>query len=235
MLDDNGLSRRGFIRTVTGGTAATATAGAVGAQQNGNTSGNQTGMNTTANASQTGGGNQTSGNQTDGNKTGTGSGGGKTHTVGMSGVSFEPASITIAPGDTIVWENSDSQGHTVTAYADNIPDGATYFASGGFDSEEKARSNYPDGTLKQGETFKHTFSTTGTFEYFCIPHESAGMTGTVQVKEGGGGGGGGGAGSGSPEIPNGAKSLGIASTIALGSTLGLAFFFMKYGGDYPED
>lgn len=49
------------------------------------------------------------------------------------------------------------------------------------------------------------------------------MVGTVTV--GGGGG---------PVIPDGAKTLGIVAASTMGSVLGLAYFFMKYGGDYGE-
>ena len=84
-----------------------------------------------------------------------------------------------------------------------------------------------------GGTYEYTFDTEGTFDYFCIPHESAGMTGTVSVKQGGGAEGGGG-GESVPQVPNSAKTLGVATTGAMVLTLGLAYFFMKYGGDYGE-
>jgi hypothetical protein len=35
-----------------------------------------------------------------------------------------------------------------------------------------------------------------------------------------------------PSVPDSAKTLGVATTFAMVATLGLAFFFMKYGGDY---
>ncbi|NIS35939.1 MAG: copper-binding protein, partial [Actinobacteria bacterium] len=71
---------------------------------------------------------------------------------------------------------------SVTAYEDGIPDGAEYFASGGFDSEQAARDNYPqEGDIPGGESYQYTFETTGEYEYFCIPHESADMVGTVTV------------------------------------------------------
>lgn len=97
---------------------------------------------------------------------------------------FEPDSITIDAGDTVVWENTGSVDHTVTAYQGKVPDGAAYFASGGFDAEQAARDAYPsEGGVAGGESFRHTFETAGTYEYFCIPHESAGMTGTIEVQE----------------------------------------------------
>jgi len=97
------------------------------------------------------------------------------------GLNFEPEETTVSVGDTVVWETTGSVPHSVTAYEDELPEGASYFASGGFDSESAARDAYPDGSVKEGETYSHTFETTGEFAYFCIPHESS-MLGTVIVE-----------------------------------------------------
>ena len=125
----------------------------------------------------------------DGGDGGGGDGGSGGTTVEMTdNLVFDPDSITVSVGDTVTWENVGSVGHTVTAYGDQIPDGASYFASGGFDSEQAARDAYtvgdPDsGDVPGGESYEHTFETAGTYEYFCIPHESS-MVGTVEVQEG---------------------------------------------------
>jgi plastocyanin len=71
----------------------------------------------------------------------------------------------------------------VTAYGDSLPDGAEFFASGGASSEQDARDDLSGGLLTEGETFSVTFSEPGTYEYFCIPHEQVGMTGTIIVEE----------------------------------------------------
>lgn len=95
---------------------------------------------------------------------------------------FVPDAISISSGDTIVWENVGSLDHSVTAYEDEIPDDAGYFASGGHDSEQAARDAFPEGALGGDDSFEHTFDATGTYAYFCIPHEGAGMTGTIDVE-----------------------------------------------------
>lgn len=193
-MDD--MSRRGFLRTASGVTAASAATDLAAAQE------------------------------------------GQTHTVDMTDdLVFDPDSITIAPGDTVVWDNVGNVGHSVTAYEDEIPDEATYFASGGFESEQPARSDYapgdPDsGDIAGGETYEHTFDTEGEYEYFCIPHESVGMVASVTVTPGGGGDGGDGEGSVLPPIPNSARFLGVVVSLAFVSVLALAYFFLKYGGDY---
>lgn len=107
----------------------------------------------------------------------------ETSTVEMTDeLTFEPARIQVSSGTTVTWENVGTIGHTVTAYEDEIPSGATFFASGGFDSEQAARDGYPqEGNIPEGETYEHTFETTGEFQYFCIPHELNGMVGYVKV------------------------------------------------------
>jgi plastocyanin len=69
----------------------------------------------------------------------------------------------------------------VTAYGDGIPEGADYWASGGFDSQEAATTGWDEGegAVQSGQSFVHTFETAGTHEYVCIPHEAAAMVGSV--------------------------------------------------------
>jgi plastocyanin len=160
-------------------------------------------------------------------------GGGQTHTVEMTdGLVFDPDSITIAPGDTVVWENVGGVGHSITGYEDEIPEEAEYFASGGFDSEGAARDAYsagdPDsGDVPGGESWEYTFETEGEYGYFCIPHEAAGMVASITVEEGAGEGGGATTG---PAVPDPVKQLAVATTGAISLTLAVAFLFLKYGG-----
>ena len=95
---------------------------------------------------------------------------------------FEPKTATIKTGETVTWTNESEIEHTVTAYEDETPDGAAYFASGGFESERTARNRVTEGLIAPGENYEHTFEEPGTYGYFCIPHEGSGMVGTVRVK-----------------------------------------------------
>ena len=105
---------------------------------------------------------------------------GTTGAVSMTdGQQFSPASLTVAPGTTVTFSNESSQAHTVTARGD----APSYFSSGGFDSEEAARENLADALVGQEGTFEVTLDEPGTYEYFCIPHEDQGMTGTIVVEE----------------------------------------------------
>jgi plastocyanin len=103
--------------------------------------------------------------------------------VGMtSSHAFDPVRITIDAGETVTWINDSSESHTVTALEDGIPEGAEYFASGGFSSEEEARDEVGDGLMQEGETYEVSFDVPGTYSYMCIPHESHGMAGTITVR-----------------------------------------------------
>jgi len=87
-----------------------------------------------------------------------GGGGQAPNTVDISNFAFAPQSITVAAGTEITWTNKDAAPHTVTS-----DDGK--FAS--------------SGNLAQGETYKVTFTTAGTYPYHCEIHPA--MTATVIV------------------------------------------------------
>ena len=97
-------------------------------------------------------------------------------------LTFEPKTAMIEAGEKVTWTNKSDIEHTVTAYEDEIPDEAAYFASGGFESERAAKNRVSEGLIAPGESYEHPFDQAGTYGYFCIPHESSGMVGTVQVK-----------------------------------------------------
>lgn len=168
------------------------------------------------NETTTGGGNQTSG----------GGGGAETVSrtvaVGPNGnFVFEPTTVTVTPGSTVTWKWKSDNHNIVVA---SQPEAASW----------KGTAGPPSKTYSAGHTYSHTFDVLGTYDYYCNPHRQVGMKGTVEVVESistptpGGG---------PPEIPDSAKTLGIATFFGLLSTLGLAYFFMKYGGDYetPEE
>ncbi|WP_417750484.1 cupredoxin domain-containing protein [Salinibaculum marinum] len=97
-------------------------------------------------------------------------------------LSFDPERVTVDAGATVEWVNESDVGHTVTASADAIPASADFFASGGFDTERAARNDMQGGLVAAGERYSHTFERSGTYEYYCIPHEGSGMVGSVRVR-----------------------------------------------------
>jgi plastocyanin len=82
-----------------------------------------------------------------------------THTVTVDATSFQPAKLTVAPGDAVVWVNKDVIPHTATSKK-----------AGVFDS----------GTIATGKSWKSTFKTAGEFAYVCQFHPT--MNGTIIVK-----------------------------------------------------
>ncbi|SNR66448.1 cupredoxin domain-containing protein [Halorubrum vacuolatum] len=96
---------------------------------------------------------------------------------------FVPGTIEIAVGDTVEWKNTGSRTQTVTAYDSGVPEPSAYFASGGSGRELTARVTYPFvGGLATNETYANTFERRGSYEYFSIPTEDDGTTGTVRVE-----------------------------------------------------
>ena len=106
------------------------------------------------------------------------------HVVEMQAVAFEPAELTISQGDTVAWNHAGGEAHNVVAYESEIPADATYWASGGFESQDAAVEGWDNGqgAVQSGQSYVHTFETTGEHNYFCVPHEAAGMVGTVIVE-----------------------------------------------------
>jgi plastocyanin len=102
-----------------------------------------------------------------------------TPTVRMtSSLKYEPAKLTVRTGQTVHWKNVSIMSHTVTAdpsIAKNpadvsLPAGAEPFTS---------------GMIRPGKSYDHVFTVPGTYRYFCIPHETSGMVGTVIVEPAG--------------------------------------------------
>lgn len=86
---------------------------------------------------------------------------------------FLPRAVTIPAGTTVLflWE---SDGHNVISGAGGVADGL--FCSPG----DAGCASAP--TFNAGTTYRHTFDTPGTFPYFCAPHYSVGMKGTITVQ-----------------------------------------------------
>lgn len=90
-------------------------------------------------------------------------------TVLMGNNYFDPVGLAVEPGTTVRFEIVDGS-HSATAYEERIPSGTAPFDS---------------GTISQGG-FEYMFDTPGTYDYYCIPHKSMGMTGRIVVGEPGG-------------------------------------------------
>ena len=88
---------------------------------------------------------------------------------------FDPVGVLVQPGQTIRWVNRDPRNsHTTTAYH---PDN--------FDHPRRipeAAKLWNSGYLREGETFSIHLTEEGVYDYFCKPHEKAGMVGRIVVR-----------------------------------------------------
>ena len=73
---------------------------------------------------------------------------GPTATVHFRNYAFSPLTITVAAGTTVEFVNDDGDAHTATA-------------------DDKS---FDSGALDTHETWRHRFTHSGTFAYFCALH-----------------------------------------------------------------
>jgi len=78
--------------------------------------------------------------------------------VKIDNFSFTPTTLTVAPGTTVTWTNSDDVPHTVV-------------------SDDKL---FKSKVLDTDEKFSYTFTKPGTYPYFCSVHPK--MTGSIVVR-----------------------------------------------------
>ena len=79
-----------------------------------------------------------------------------TAAIEVKDFAFQPSTVTIAAGDTVTWHNGDTASHTATS-------------TGAWDT----------GTFAPGISRSITFTTPGTYPYFCLIHSI--MFGTIVV------------------------------------------------------
>jgi predicted secreted protein with PEFG-CTERM motif len=78
---------------------------------------------------------------------------------------FSPNPLTVTPGTTVTWKNTDTVSHYVTSGQPSDNTTGTVFDSGNL--------------IKPAGTYQFTFANAGTFNYFCTVHPW--MTGQVIV------------------------------------------------------
>ena len=92
------------------------------------------------------------------------SAGGNPHRVEIRDFFFSPSIVTAVAGDTVEWEVMEEccLQHTVT--------------------RTSSPNTWNSGPLALEQTFRRSFPTSGTFSYFCSPHQGIGMTGSIVVR-----------------------------------------------------
>jgi plastocyanin len=119
-------------------------------------------------------------------------------TVSMGDNFYSPASVSIAVGDTVTWNNNGQAQHSATAN------------DGSFDT----------GVFGPGGSRSETFTRAGTFSYFCTVHGQS-QSGTVRVLAASSGGKGGGGSAGSSGAGT-SEAAAVASPDAAGTSTSLA-------------
>ncbi|OYR86796.1 halocyanin [Halorubrum sp. E3] len=142
--------------------------------------------------------------------------------AGDQGLAFDPTLLWVDPGTTITFEWTGSGGyHNVQTVEGGGP----------------ASLDSGDPIGEEGHTYEYETSEedAGITHYHCVPHTAVGMHaglavgGDIETETVGGGG------SDAVFVPQGARALSVATFVAMVSTLGLAFVFMKYGGTITQD
>jgi len=139
--------------------------------------------------------------------------------AGSEGLAFAPTGLWVDPGTTVTFEwTGEGGGHNVMV--EETPEESDW---GGYETVED----------EGGFTYEHTFEVEGVYEYYCQPHQQLNMLGAIGVGDdiptvevGGGG--------GPPVIGDGVKTLVVATMAAFGTTLSLAYVFLRYGGSPPS-
>merc|ERR1712232_667225 len=72
------------------------------------------------------------------------------------GLVFEPATVTINKGESVTWKNNAGFPHNIMFDEDEIPAGAN-----------------ADNLNAPGETVTRTFDVSGSYSYYCEPHQGA--------------------------------------------------------------
>ncbi|WP_368647307.1 plastocyanin/azurin family copper-binding protein [Castellaniella ginsengisoli] len=106
--------------------------------------------------------------------------GGEAIEIGMAGTStgsavwFRPRGLRIRPGQAVRWVNHDAGNvHTATAY---------HPANGKPLRLPQDAKPWDSGYLLPGQSFTWVFDVPGVYDYFCLPHEHAGMVGRIVVE-----------------------------------------------------
>ena len=78
--------------------------------------------------------------------------------VGIDNFTFNPQKLTVKAGTTVTWKNMDDIPHAVVA----------------------VNKQFKSKTLDTDDAYSFTFTTPGSYEYFCSLHPH--MTGTIVVE-----------------------------------------------------
>lgn len=99
---------------------------------------------------------------------------------------YRPATIEVAVGDDVVWENRGMNEHNILSIegpAPGSPVGASASIGWIRDADDALSWGVTTADFQPGDTFTYRFSEPGEYHYYCAIHGTAtvGMVGTVVV------------------------------------------------------
>jgi len=99
---------------------------------------------------------------------------------------FRPAGIRIQPGDIVQFKTVSGFPHNVQFYPNRIPTGAREVLNRAMPQRMGDLASTMLVQPNQSYTINFTGAPTGTYDFFCLPHQALGMKGTIIVGEPGG-------------------------------------------------
>jgi plastocyanin len=96
---------------------------------------------------------------------------------------YQPAELTIRPGDRVRWVNVSGGPHNVAFYADRIPPGALEVLNAAMPERLGGQDLVGKLLMDDGASYEISFAGApeGTYAYLCTPHEMMGMQATLIV------------------------------------------------------
>jgi plastocyanin len=95
---------------------------------------------------------------------------------------YSPVDLTIKVGDTVRWINASGGPHNVSFYQDKVPAGAADVLNAAMPNRMGPLSGplLTDSLAVYQVSFAN--APTGTYGYYCIPHEALGMKATLTIQ-----------------------------------------------------
>lgn len=95
---------------------------------------------------------------------------------------YQPATLAIKPGDTVVFRGISGGVHNVQFDADSLPAGAAAALAAVLPDK---MSDLATNLVAEGDSIVVTFSgvPAGRYPYYCLPHRAMGMTAELRIGE----------------------------------------------------
>src|SRR5262245_36185123 len=97
---------------------------------------------------------------------------------------FDPANLTVHPGDVVEFVNTSGFPHNVGFEPNQIPSGAAAVLNGTMANRTASLLGPMMSTANQTYRINFAHAPVGAYHYFCLPHKALGMVGVITVAAG---------------------------------------------------